>query len=106
MKLRHKNFLAPLVGRQAVPRRGAFGLSQSTLACCEMTRVPPGARLCTGPGATDNAGKVIPARCVMVPTFVRWRGESGLRWGLAGGLTEQGPPPESGSKTKLKKAIW
>ena len=31
--------------------------------------MPPQERLRTGPGATDNAGKVIPARGVMVPLF-------------------------------------
>ena len=102
-------------------RRGAFGVSRSILACCERTRgrvipsqrclgvstaswrkldgsSPPQERLRTGPGATDNAGKVIPARSVMAPLFffeVAGRIRPPLER-LAGVLQSKLVPPVSG----------
>ena len=58
--------------------------------CFERSRGPSQERLRTGPGATENAGKVIPARGVMVPLFgeVPGRIRPPLE-GLAGGLAVQ-----------------
>ena len=62
--------------------------------------------MCTGPGATDNAGNLIPARGVMVPLFLKevWRGESQPPFGeAAGGLAVQARPASEWFKKKKKK---
>ena len=64
----------------------------------------PQEHLRTGPGATDNAGKVIPARGVMVPLLFEVAGR--IRpplERLAGVLQSKLVPPVSGPTKKNKK---
>ena len=59
----------PLLLADELSRAGVLRCKPVHLGVCERTRAPPQEPLRIGPGATDNAGKVFPARGVMVPLF-------------------------------------
>ena len=94
--------------RRVVPPQWCYGIapvhhsgSWRTPASC-----PSQECLHTGPGATDNAGNLIPARGVMVPLCLKevWRGESQPPFGeAAGGLAVQARPASEWFKKNNKK---